>query len=328
MSRSRWGGSVGLFRAGLVLGALALAGTVAVGQSQDVSNVQVQALKVQGNVYMLVGAGGNVTVQVGSDGVVLVDTQFAEMSDKILAAVRQISDQPIRYIINTHVHGDHTGGNLNLAGAGSGVAAAGPGRVGFVGATATIVAHENVLARMTSAQPPVPSQAWPGTTYYSGTKELYVNGEAILITHQPNAHTDGDSTVYFRGSDVVAAGDVFVATTYPFIDRERGGTLQGLIDAANNILDIAVPRHHQEGGTYVVPGHGRLCDEHDVLEYRDMLTIVRDRVKDMTARGLTLAQVKAARPTLDYDPRWGADSGFWTTDMFVEAVYKEFSGGK
>jgi glyoxylase-like metal-dependent hydrolase (beta-lactamase superfamily II) len=131
--------------------------------------------------------------------------------------------------------------------------------------------------------------------------------------------------VYFRGSDVIATGDVFVTTTYPFIDRQRGGSLQGIIDAANNILDLTIPKHEQEGGTYVIPGHGRLCDEHDVLEYRDMLTIVRDRVQDMIARGMTLEEVKAARPTLDYDPRWGAESGFWTTGMFVEAVYAEFS---
>jgi glyoxylase-like metal-dependent hydrolase (beta-lactamase superfamily II) len=320
----RRGGSFGACRAALVIGALGLAGTVAFGQGPDLAGVAIQVLPVQGNVYMLVGAGGNITVQAGSDGVVLVDTQYAGLSERIVAAVRTISDQPIKYIINTHVHGDHTGGNVNLAGAGRGIAPSAPGQ-GAVGTAATIIAHENVLTRMTNAQPPVPTEAWPNTTYFSGTKELYMNGEAIQIMYQPNAHTDGDSIVYFRGSDVVSSGDVFVTTTYPFIDRARGGTLQGIIDAANNILDITIPKHEQEGGTYVIPGHGRLCDEHDVLEYRDMLTIIRDRIRDMAARGLTLDQVKAARPTLDYDPRWGADSGFWTTDMFVEAVHQELS---
>jgi len=324
MSRSTRRGALGAVRRGLVLGVLGLAGTVAFGQGQDFSDVDVHVLHVQGKVYMLVGAGGNITVQAGDDGVVLVDTQFAGLSDKIVAAVREISDRPIRYIINTHVHPDHTGGNVALASAGRGIAPSAPGQ-GAVGAAATIIAHENVLTRMTQDQPPTPIEAWPNTTYYAGTKELYMNGEAIQIMHQPNAHTDGDSLVYFRGSDVVAAGDVFVTTTYPFIDWQRGGSLQGIIDAANTILDIAIPKHEQEGGTYVIPGHGRLCDEHDVLEYRDMLTIIRDRVQDMRSRGMTLEQVKAANPTLDYEPRWGATSGFWTTDMFLEAVYAEFS---
>jgi len=328
-----------LLRVALALASVALLGTVGFGQQkpsgqnrppppqtaptqQNFDNVEIHVLPVQRNVYMLVGAGGNVALQVGDEGVIVVDTQFAPLGDKILAAIRRISDTPIRYVINTHVHPDHTGGNEFFSRAGRTT----------TGAPAPIVAHENVLTRMSASptgnQAAIPAAALPMDTYFAGTKELYLNGEAIQLMFQPKAHTDGDSFVYFRGSDVVASGDIFVMTTYPFIDQQRGGSIQGIIDALNNLLDITIPRTHQEGGTMVIPGHGRLCDEHDVLEYRDMLTIIRDRVQDMIKRGLTLAQVKAARPTLDYDPRWGADSGFWTTDMFVEAVYRDLGGKK
>jgi glyoxylase-like metal-dependent hydrolase (beta-lactamase superfamily II) len=143
--------------------------------------------------------------------------------------------------------------------------------------------------------------------------------------HVPNAHTDGDSIVFFRHSDVVATGDIFRTDSYPVIDLQKGGNVQGVIDGLNLVLDLAVPAHHEEGGTYVVPGHGRIADEFDVLEYRDMVTIVRDRIQSMIAKKMTLEQVKAARPTLDYDSRYGATTGAWTTDMFVEAVYRSLS---
>jgi cyclase len=283
----------------------------------------VHVLHVQGNVYMLVSAGGNVTLNVGPDGVLLVDTSVPQATDQILAEIRKLSDKPVRYIINTHAHADHTGGNERIAKTGSTIAG---GNVGVgAGEGAGVIAHENVLNRMsapTGVQSPMPFAAWPTDTFFTARKELFFNGEAIEVLHQVAAHTDGDSLVFFRRSDVISAGDLFLTTTYPVIDLERGGSIQGIVAGLNRILDIAIPKEKQEGGTYVIPGHGRLCDEADVLEYRDMVTIIRDRVQAMVAKGLTLEQVKAARPTLDYDPRYGADAGPWTTSQFVGAVYR------
>ena len=296
---------------------------------QNSENAELHILPVQGNIYMLVGAGGNITLSIGKDGILLVDTGLPQMSDKVLEAVRKLSDKPIRYIINTHVHADHTGGNEKIAKAGSTIA--GGNVVGDIGASAqqgaTVIAHQAVLDRMsgpTGSQPAMPSAAWPTDTYNAAEKELFFNGEAIQMFHVPAAHTDGDTIVFFRRSDVVSAGDLFVTTSYPIIDIDRGGNIQGVVKALNTILDITIPAEKQEGGTYVIPGHGRLCDEADVVEYRDMATIIRDRIQDMVKRGMTLEQVKAAKPTRDYDPRYGADTGFWTTDKFVEAVYKSF----
>jgi glyoxylase-like metal-dependent hydrolase (beta-lactamase superfamily II) len=172
-------------------------------------------------------------------------------------------------------------------------------------------------------QSPTPPAAWPTDAYVPEEKDIYFNGEAVMIYHEPMAHTDGDSIVFFRKSDVVVAGDTFVTTSYPFIDRANGGSVQGELNALNRILDLAVPAHEQEGGTFIIPGHGRVCDEADVLEYRDMVTIVRDRIQDMVKRGLTLDQVKAAKPTLDYDRHYGSDTGFVTTAGFIEAVYND-----
>jgi cyclase len=306
---------------------LAILGTVgATSQTQNLDKVEVHVLHVQGNVYMLVGAGGNITAQIGDDGVLLVDTSYEQMSAKVVAAIRTLSNKPIRYIINTHVHEDHIGGNAPIAKLGATIAG---GNMG-VGANtgAAIIAHENVLNRMsapTGQQASSPSAAWPTDTYFTKKKELFFNGEAIEIIHQPSAHTDGDSIIFFRRSDVVSAGDLFLTTTFPVIDLQRGGNIHGIVEALNHILDITIPKDKQEGGTYVIPGHGRLCDEADVLEYRDMVTIVRDRIQDMVTRGMTLEQVKAARPTLDYDGLYGAKTGPWTTEMFIEAVYKNLS---
>jgi glyoxylase-like metal-dependent hydrolase (beta-lactamase superfamily II) len=277
---------------------------------------------------MLVGSGGNITMQVGKEGVLLVDTMYAGLSDKVIAAVRTVSDKPIRYIVNTHVHGDHTGGNENLAKAGSTIA--GGNVVGDIGASAaqgaTVIAAQQVLDRMSmkdGATAAYPSAAWPTDTYITDVKEVFFNGEAIQIFHQPNAHTDGDSVVFFRRSDVVSTGDIFVTTSYPNIDLARGGSYQGELDGLNHILDITIPADKQEGGTYVIPGHGRLCDEADVVEYRDMLTILRDRFLDLIKQGMTLEQVKAAKPTRDYDPLYGSN-----TDRFIEAAYKSLKAGK
>jgi cyclase len=291
---------------------------------------QIEVLPVQGNVYMVAGAGANVAVQVGPTGMLLVDAQSDAVSEKVLAAVRKLSDKPIRYIINTSADGDHTGGNDRIARTGA-IPADIP-LVNTPGATAMesvqILAHLNVLNRLSlpaAGHSPAPSSAWPTDTYAGNDKELYFNGEGIQMMHIPAAHTDGDTLVYFRRSDVISAGDLFLTTGYPVIDMARGGSLQGIIAGLNRILDIAIPAHHEEGGTYVIPGHGRLCDEFDVLEYRDMVTIVRDRIQAMIRKGMTLEQVKAARPTRDYDPRYGTASGPWTTEMFVEAAYRSLT---
>jgi glyoxylase-like metal-dependent hydrolase (beta-lactamase superfamily II) len=298
--------------------------TVRQTQPPNLANAEFHVLPVQGSVYMVVGAGGNVTLQIGKDGVLLVDTSFAQMSDKLLAEIKKLSDKPIRYVINTHSHLDHVGGNENIAKAGNTIAG---GNVGAdVPPGATIIAHENVLNRMsapTGAQASFPVGAWPTDTYFTKQKEIYFNDEAVVVLHQPNAHTDGDSIVYFRRSDVISTGDVFITTTYPVIDRERGGSINGIIRALNTLLDLSIPREKQEGGTYLIPGHGRLSDEADLLEYRDMLTIIRDRIEDLVKKGMTLEQVKAAGPTLDYDARYGPASGEWTKDMFVEAVFND-----
>ncbi|MEQ1759827.1 MAG: MBL fold metallo-hydrolase [Vicinamibacterales bacterium] len=295
-------------------------------QQQNFDAVTVEVLPLRSNVSVLYGAGGNVVVQTGDEGVVVVDTQFAQMSEKLLQAIRTLSDLPIRYVIDTHMHGDHIGGNENLARAGR--TRAGGNVVGNIGADAssraTVIAHENVMRRLsapTGSQPAVAFGLWPTETFFTAQKDMLVNGEAVQLFHQPNAHTDGDILVFFRRSDVIATGDLFGTTGYPFIDVANGGHINGIIDALNKVIDLAVPSNVEEGGTLIVPGHGRVCDEWEVVEYRDMVTIVRDRIQTMIGRGMTLEQVKASRPTLDYDARFGADSGFWTTSMFVETVF-------
>jgi glyoxylase-like metal-dependent hydrolase (beta-lactamase superfamily II) len=311
-------------------GLLFVASLIAWGQGASAETTEVEVLPVQGNVYMLATDGANVTVQVSGNGILLVDTQSARLTDKILAAVQKLSDQPIRYIINTSVDEDHTAGNQGIARTG-----ALPSDIPLIntpGASAKesvqILAHLNVLNRMSlppKGRASIPFVVWPTDTYSGNEKELYFNGEGIQMIHIPAAHTDGDTLVYFRRSDVISAGDLFLTTGYPVIDLQRGGSLHGVIAGLNRILDLAIPAHHEEGGTYVIPGHGRLCDEFDVLEYRDMVTIIRDRILAMIRKGMTLEQVQAARPTLDYDPRYGATSGPWTTAMFVEAAYKSLT---
>jgi cyclase len=293
---------------------------------QNLTNVEIHAQPVQGNVYMLIGAGANITVQVGHDGVLIVDTEYAPLADKILAAIKKISDRPLRYILNTSFEPDHTGGNEPLRKAGSTIA--GGNVAGDLGAAAgegaQIIAHDNVMKHMsapTGKQAPTPSGAWPTDTFIENEKKLWFNGEGIEILHLPNAHTDSDSIVFFRRSDVIATGDLFTTTDYPVIDVAAGGTINGFLDGVNRILDMVITVYGQEGGTMLVPGHGRLCDAGDLINYREMTTIVRDRVQDMIKKGMTLEQVKAAKPTRDYDPLYGSNPR-WTPDMFVEAVYK------
>jgi len=288
---------------------------------------ELHILPVQGNIYMLTGAGGNITVQTGDDGVLMVDTGLAPMSDKVLAAVHSLSGKPIRYIINTHVHPDHVGGNEAIAKAG--VTIAGGNVVGDIGASAsnqaTIMAFQSVLERMStpaSGTAAAPEGALPTDTYTTPGRKIFFDNEGVELIHIPNAHTDGDSLVFFRRSDVISTGDIFVTDGYPIVDLDRGGGIQGVIAGLNRIVELAIPADLQEGGTLIIPGHGRLCDVADVVFYQEMVIIIRDRIQDMIKKGMTLEQVKAAKPTQDYDPRYGSSTGFWTTDKFVTAVYQ------
>ena len=307
--------------------AVATLGSLALfAQQQNFDNVQEHLLKAQGNVYMMVGSGGNITVQVGNEGVLLVDTQYAPLSNKILAAVRTVSPAPLRYIINTHSHPDHVGGNEPLKAAGATIAGGNvSGDIGDAAKGAQIIAHINAYKRMSSrvnGQFATQPAAWPTSTFLGDDKKLYFNGEGVHVIHQPNAHTDGDSIVFFRKSDVISAGDLFVTEGYPFIDLNAGGNVQGIVAGLNRIIDMCIPVYGQEGGTMVIPGHGRLSDIGDVINAREMVTIVRDRVQNMVNRNMTLEQVKAAKPTRDYDPLYNTQGAFVTGDAFVEAVYR------
>ena len=296
-----------------------------VSQAPNPDEGTLELLPVQGNVYLLAGGGGNTIVQAGPSGALMVDSKTAAHADQALEEVRKLLpfNKTVRYLLNTSADSDHLGGNAALAAKLGSMATW--AIINTPGATQTaikIVAHDAVMARTTG----LPSTAWPTDTFIEADKEIYFNGEPVIMSHVPSAHTDGDSIVFFRKSDVIATGDIFRTDSYPVIDQARGGSVQGVIDALNRVLDLAVPAHHEEGGTLVVPGHGRIADEFDVLEYRDMVTIVRDRVKAMTDKGMSLAEVKAARVTLDYDARYGASAGPWTTEMFVEAVYRSVGG--
>ncbi len=328
----------------------------------ETSPAGVRILPVRGNVYMLLGAGGNITASVGRDGVLMVDAGRAQLTDQVLAAIRQLQSEldfrdtplrggaetrssvasrnteppakPIRYIVNTSADPDHAGGNEKIRSAGRTFTGGNvAGNIADAGEGAAILAHENVLQRLLepeAGETKAPPDAQPTDTYYTDSMKLshFFNGEGIQLIHQPTAHTEGDSLVWFRGSDVIAAGDIYSTVSYPVIDVKHGGTINGVIDGLNRILDLSVAEFRTEGGTLVIPGHGRLSDSADVAYYRDMVTIIRDRVQSMIDKGQTLEQVKAARPTADYEPRYGATSGAWTTDMFVEAVYATLGGGK
>jgi len=314
-----------------VLKFIALAVFLTVAPAQQNAPAELHTLHVQGNVYMIVGAGGNVTVQTGTDGILLVDSGLPGNTDKLIAEVRKLSKGPIRYLINTHVHPDHVGGNEKIFLAGSTITGGNvTGDIQDAGVGATIIAHEAVLNRISSAtgNQVMPAKAWPSDTYFTKEKKLFFNGEAVLLSHIPTAHTDGDTMVYFRRSDVISAGDLYVTTSYPIIDLQRGGNIQGILEALNRMIDVSVPADKQEGGTYIIPGHGRVADQADLVEYRDMTTIIRDRIADGVKKGLSLDQVKAAQPTLDYDGVYNKPGGFWTADQFIEAVYKSLSAKK
>ncbi|MEP7355174.1 MAG: hypothetical protein ABI824_18240 [Acidobacteriota bacterium] len=278
---------------------------------------EIKVLPVRANVYMLVGGGGNTAVQVGADGILVVDAKSAAQADALTSVIRTLSNQTIRYVLNTSDDKDKVGGDAMLSRSGSTITG---GNVASANAGwgAAILAHENAATRLSLAD----AEAPPSDTYFGASKDVYFNGEAVRMHHPPAAHTDGDSIVFFRKSDVVVTGDIFTPDRYPVIDVKRGGSINGVVAALNQILDITVPEEKQEGGTLVIPGHGRLCDEADVVEYRDAVTILRDRIRDAVDRGLTLEQVKAAHLTLDYDPLYGP------SDEFVEAAYSSLKAAK
>jgi len=301
-----------------------IAGSIVQAGQADAKPSPVGVLHVQRSVHMLVVNGMNIAVQVGDDGVLLVDAATEAVAPQVIAAIRSLSDKPIHTIINTHVHADHTGGNDALVKQ-RGTGAAQPVRV---------IAHQSVQERMIAA---APSGGTTGgfrlnavitlpinNTYDTPSKDFFLNGEPVVIYHAPKAHTDGDSLVHFRTSDVLAVGDVYSPDRYPIIDLATGGSVQGLIAALNHILEITVPARFQEGGTYVIPGHGRLSDEADVVEYRDMVTIIRDRVQDLINKKLTWNQIKAARPSRDYDTEYDGAGGA-SPDAFVESIYRSLT---
>ncbi len=283
-------------------------------QAQAGSAAALKTIHVQGSVYMIVGAGANIAVQVGDDGVLVVDTGSAGVTDRVIAEIRKLSKRDIRWVVNTTLDPDHVGGNEPMSLAGRTVN----------GNPAAIIAHEKLPIRMIHLPTPVPASARPLNTFFGDYKDFFFNDDPVFVYHVPS-HTDGDTFVHFRHSDVIVAGDTFQTTAYPVIDVANGGSAQGFIDGLNRILDLAVPKHLEEGGTLIVPGHGRICDEADVLEYHDMIVIVRDRIRDAIKKGMTLDQIKAARLTRDYDGRYAAASGPSTTAGFVEALYRDLS---
>jgi cyclase len=283
---------------------------------------EIHILPVQENLYMLVGDGGNIAVQVGEQAPIVVNAGAGQLSDKVIAAIRKLSEKPVQFIVNTNFGADFTGGNVKLRAAGHDPSVEGSffsNQFSDAGRGATIIAQQSVQNHLIASK--APAEGWPSDTFLQGRRRKYHNGEAVEILYQPNAVSDSDSIVHFRRSDVIVTGDIFTTTSYPPIDIKNGGSIQGEIAALNQILDRTVYKHDEEGGTLVIPGHGRLCDEWEVAEYRDMLVIFRDRVQELIKNGASLEQVKAARVTADYDDRFGATSGPWTTDMFVEAVY-------
>jgi len=294
----------------------------------DFSKMEVVSLRVQGNVHMLAGAGGNIAVQAGDEGVLVVDTGYEKMSDKVLAAIKKISNKPIRTIVNTTLADDHTGGNAVFVKAGF-RNQAGPG-IGARTNEAFLMGHSELLRLMTEMGPDkIPVDRWPPQTYPGKSRDFSINDEPVFLIHVPNATTAGDTMVFFRKSDVIVTGDVFDETSFPFIDVAHEGNINGIIECLNQVLELAVPKHLQEGGTMIIPGHGRIGDEHDVLEYRDMVTIIRDRVQWAIKKGMTLQQIKALKQSLtyEYEPRFGKNPK-WTPEMFVEAIYKNLTAPK
>lgn len=314
-----------------------------------------EVLHIRGPIYFIAGAGANITASVGPDGVLLVDTGTEPMSARVIAALDDLRratvpreappafgnlsksrleperatpppPKPLRFIINTHPDIAHMGGNARLAATGKTITGGNvAGDLGDAGDTSALYAHENVMLRMTRGGSGESGAMLPTDTYFTPYLKFshYFNGEGIQINHMPNAYTDGDSMVWFRGSDVIVAGDVFSTTGYPPIDVARGGSVNGVLEALNDILDIAFPEFRLEGGTMIVPGHGAISDSADVAYYRDMVTKIRDRVQASIGKGMTLPQIQASRPTRDYDPRYA--SGAVKPEQFVESIYRSLT---
>lgn len=287
---------------------LMLCATLAAGPAiaqQDFSRVEIKTEKLSATTYMLTGSGGNIGLSVGPDAVFLVDDQFAPLTPKIEAAVARLSPKPVRFVINTHWHSDHTGGNENLGKAG-----------------ALIVAHENVRKRMSTEQfiqflnmkvAPEPPMALPVVTFASDVT-FHLNGDEILVRHVPRAHTDGDAIVHFRQSDVLHMGDIFFNKLYPFIDTASGGTVDGVIAGADRGLELAGSE------TKIIPGHGPLATKADLKAYREMLATVSVRIKDSKRAGKTVEETVAAKPTAEFDAVWG--NGFFQAPRFIEMIWK------
>jgi cyclase len=294
---------------------------------QESAPPTLRTLHVRDDIWMVSGPGGNAAVQVGNEGIIVIDTQTETGSEGLLAEIRKISDKPIRYVLNTSADLSHVGGNVRIAAAGA-YSNAFTSLFPTLPKTARVYAHENVLRTMSDRERGGSGKTpggLPTDTYFEDALELYLNGQAVRLLYQPAAHSDGDSVVYLRGSDVVSTGEVFSTVSYPVIDIARGGSINGVIAALNRIIDITVPAVNEEGGTLVIPGHGRVCDEYEVVIYRDMVTVIRDRIKAMIANGMSLEAVVAAHPTMDYDGRYGTGDGTWTTREFVASVYQSLA---
>src|SRR5579864_674552 len=324
---------------GLAMVALLWCGIQAALAQQNVSQ-ELDVLRLRPNFYVIAGAGGNIAVETGPEGTIVVNAGTAEAAGRVVAAIKKVTDQPIRYIIDTSADRDFAGGNAALSKAGRNIMAAGTEPLSEFerGAAnsypATIVSTEQILDRMSAQngqKAAYPSESWPQETFPDRRKDYYMNHEGVQIYREPPAHSDSDSMVLFRGSDVVVTGDIIDANRFPVIDLARGGSIQGEIEALNQVIDLSfrpMPFVFAEGGTIVVPGHGRIYDRQDVVEYRDMVVTIRDIIQDMIQRGMTLPQIKEASPAKAYEREYGAKSGSWTTDDFVEAVYQGLTAKK
>jgi len=317
---------------------LAVCGAVSV-QAAESESGGLDVVQVRPNFYMIAGAGGNVGVEIGADGIVLVNSGAAADSDEILAALKKLTPLPIRYVIDTNAEPDFVGGNGKLAKSGQTIFINLLGGGGLAAATsngggAAILAHDSILQRMsapTGKVSPYPVNDWPTEAFYPQRQTLRMNGEGIIVMHEPAAHSDADSFVLFRGSDVVVAGDILDTTQFPVIDLANGGSIKGEIDALNKLIELTIaptPFIYRGVGTYVIPGHGRLCEQMEVVDYRDMVVTIRDVIADMIKRDMTLSQIEAASPAEAYQMQYGAKPGPGSTNAFVEAVYKSLVAKK